>query len=271
MDYFTEHIPSGGAPGTGSLAGRALKEPQPYLKDIAGYVSQLIKDGDTLQIGVGRATEPLVRLGLLNDKHDLGWHSEATPPGVISAVGDGEITGRFKTLYPGKVIVPSLGGGSLEEINVSKNNPLFWLIDVDHLYRTVSLNDNMIAINNALAVDLTGQIAAETMGYQILAGSGGQPPFVYGALLSKGGRSVTVLPSTAKTKEGGAVSRIVTTHRPGTVVTIPRVMADIVVSEYGIARLRGRSLRQRAEELIAIAHPDFRAELNKEARRLFWP
>lgn len=86
IDYFVEHTPSGGTPGLGSLAGRALKEPEPYLKDICGYVSELIKDGDTVQIGVGRTTEPLVRLGLFDGKHDLGFHSEATPPGVITLV-----------------------------------------------------------------------------------------------------------------------------------------------------------------------------------------
>lgn len=269
IDYFVEHVSSGGTPGLGSLAGRALKEPEPYLKDICGYVSEIIKDGDTVQIGVGRTTEPLVRLGLLQGKHDLGWHSEATPPGVITLVWEGVINGSRKTLHPGKVIVTSIGGSTREEMDWVNGNPLFWLVDVEYLYRTVSLNDHMVAINNALMIDLSGQISAESIGTRIIGGAGGQPAFVYGALSSRGGRAITVIPSAAR---GGnqLVSRIVPVLEPGTSVTIPRWGADIVVTEYGVARLRGKSLRSRAEELTAIAHPDFRGELKKAAQKLYW-
>jgi len=166
IDWFVEHVSSGGAPGVGSLAGRKLKEPEAYLRDIAGYVSELIKDGDTLQIGIGRTTEPLVRLGLLDNKHDLGWHSEATPPGVIALVKEGVITGKCKTVNPGKAVETSLGGSTREEMEWASENPLFWLVDVTYLedIRVIAAHDNFVAINNALAMDLTGQITAETIG-----------------------------------------------------------------------------------------------------------
>lgn len=268
IDYFVEHISLGGTPGMGSLAGRALKEPEPYLKDICGYVSEIIKDGDTIQIGVGRTTEPLVRLGLLNNKHDIGVHSEATPPGIISLVKEGVITGKYKTINTGKVTVTTLGGGTREEMEWASNNPLFELVDVGYLedLRTIAAHDNFVALNNALMIDITGQITAETIGTRIMSLAGGQIPFVFGAMLSKGGRAITVLPSTAS---GGKISRIAPTLPQGTVVTIQRNCADCIVTEYGIARLRGKPISQRVKELIGIAHPDFRSELKKEAEKLF--
>ena len=266
IDYFVEHISSGLGLAMGSLAGRAKKEPPPYLEDIAGYVSELIRDGDTIQIGVGRTTEPLVMLGMLDGKHDLGMHSEATPPGIITKVREGVINGSRKTINQGKVTVTSLGGGSKEEMEWASNNPLFELVDVDYLedISVIAAHDNMVAINNALVMQLDGQISAESIGRRLLAAAGGQTAFVVGALMSKGGRAITVLPSTSR-----GVSRIVPTFEPGTVVTIPRNLADYVVTEYGTAHLRQNSLKQRAQELIAIAHPDFRADLAKEAANLF--
>ena len=269
IDYFVEHIPSGGAPGIGSLAGRKLAEPPPYVRDIADYVSELIYDGDTIQIGVGRTTEPLVRLGMLNNKHDLGMHSEATPPGVITLVREGVITGKYKTLHPGKVVVTSLGGGTKQEMEWANNNPIFELVEFEYLedIKVIAAHDNMVAINNALAVDLSGQITAEAIGTRLRSTAGGQVPFVIGALLSKGGRSITVLPSTFG---DGKLSRIMPLFPEGTVVTIQRGCADYVVTEYGIARLYGKTVRQRAQELIAIAHPDLRAELKRQARLLLY-
>ena len=125
----------------------------------------------------------------------------------------------------------------------------------------------MVAINSSVAVDLTGQIASESVGPTMVSGTGGQLAFAIGANLSKGGRNIIVLPSTAK---GGSISRIVPQLESGTIVTVPRTLADIVVTEYGIAKLKGKTQRQRAEELIAIAHPDFRSELRQQATKLFW-
>jgi len=270
IDYFVEHTPSGAGMRTGTLAGRTPREPEPYLKSIAENVSQLIKDRDTIQIGVGRTTEPLVQLGILDNKHDLGWYSEATPSGIISLVREGVINCKYQTIFPGKVVVTTIGGGTREEMEWVDGNPLFCLVDVSFLedMRNIGANDNMVAINNALAIDITGQIAAETLGTAVLSVAGGQIPFVMGTWLSKGGRSITVLPSTAR---NGQISRITPMLPQGTVVTIQRNCADYVVTEYGIARLKGKSIRQRVEELIAVAHPDHRAELRKEAQKLYWP
>ena len=145
---------------------------------------------------MGRTTEPLVSLGTFDGKHDLGFHSEATPPGIISLVRRGIITGRRKTLNTGKVVVTALGGGSEDELEWAGSNPAFELVDVDYIedVKVIAAHDNMVAINNALAVDLKGQVNAETVGARIYSGAGGQIIFAIGALLSKGGRSITVIP-----------------------------------------------------------------------------
>jgi 4-hydroxybutyrate CoA-transferase len=145
------------------------------------------------------------------------------------------------------------------------SNPLFYLVDVKYLedIRIISAHDNMVAINNALAVDLTGQINSESINTRLIAAAGGQIPFAIGALMSKGGRSVTVLPSTIK---DGAASRIVSMFDAGTTVTLHRNLADYVVTEFGIAKLRGKTLRERAQELVNISHPNFRDELTRELK-----
>ena len=127
IDYFVEHVSSGAAHGTGSLAGREHRPCPGYVNAIAGHVGALIRDGDTLQIGIGRTTERLVELGMLDGKHDLGYHSEATPPGIIGLVRDGVITGRRKTLHPGKAVVTSLGGASKADMAWAEMNPKFLL------------------------------------------------------------------------------------------------------------------------------------------------
>ena len=268
IDYFVEHVTTGRVLGAGTLASRQPKAPEPYVKRIAEFVNELLRDGDTLQIGIGRTTEPMIKLGLLNGKKDIGWHSEATPPGVIEMVRKGVINGNRKTVNPGKCVVTSIGGGGKEEMEYVNMNPLFLLVDVVYLedLRVIAAHDNFVAINNSLMVDLGGQIASETIGTRLMSQAGGQIAFVTGATMSKGGRAITCLPSTA---QDGKVSRIVPTLPQGTVVTIQRNLADYIVTEYGVARVKGKTLRQRAEELTNIAHPDFREELRREAKKLF--
>ena len=271
IDYFVEHVSSGEAPGGVSLLGKKVpKEPDEGMKRITKYVSELIKDGDTLQIGVGRTTEPLVNLGMLDGKNDIGYHSEATAPGIIRLVQEGVITGKYKTVRPGKVVVTSVGGDTRERVQWVHMNPLFELVDIDYLedIRVIAAHDNMVTINQALAIDLFGQSTAETLGVELVSGAGGQVPFHIGALLSKGGRAITVIPSTA---QNGKVSRIRPLLPEGTTVTIHKNLADLIVTEYGVAYMRGRSRRQKAEALINVAHPDFRDELREEAEKLFWP
>ncbi len=270
IDYFVEHTPSGRAAGATDMLGRRTTGPGEREKKISQYVSSLIRDGDTIEIGVGGTAEWVVRLGAFDAKQDLGWYSENTPPGVAGLVCRGIMTGERKTIHKGKAVATACGGSAKEDMDFINMNPLFELYGSDYILdpRTIAANDNMVAINSAIAVDLTGQIAAESIGPRMISSTGGQLAFATGASLSRGGRNITVLTSTAR---GDTVSRIVPTLEMGTVVTVPRTLADIVVSEYGIAQLKGKTQRQRAQELITIAHPNFRAGLEKEARRLFWP
>jgi len=271
IDYFVEHVSSGETPGGTSLLGKKVKkEPDAAMKQIAKNISELMRDGDSFQVGVGRTTEPLVSLGILDGKNDIGYHSEATVQGVIRLVREGVINGKYKNVRPGKAVVTSIGGDTREEMQWVHMNPLFELVDVDYVedVRVIAAIDNYVAINQAVAIDLFGQITAESLGLQLFSNAGGQLPFQIGALLSKGGRAITVLPSTA---QNGTVSRIRPLLPEGTTLTIHKNLADHVVTEYGVARLRGKSRRQKTEELINVAHPDFRAELEKEARKLFWP
>jgi len=269
IDYFVPHTPTERAPGTTDILGRKTSGPGELEKAIAEHVGSVIKDGDVIEIGVGGVAEWITQLDVLEEKNDLGVHSENLPRGIASLVMKGVITGRCKTIHQGKVVSTACGGGTKEEMDFINMNPTFELYGSDYVLdpRVIAANDNMVAINAALVVDLTGQIAAESIGPMMVSGTGGQLTFAIGAALSKGGRNVTVLPSTAR---DGKVSRIVPQLESGAVVTVPRTLADIVVSEYGIARLKGKTQRQRAEEMINIAHPDFRAGLRSESKKLFW-
>jgi len=270
IDSFVEHVSGGKRPGATDLLGRKTWEPGDVEKRIAQHVSTLIKDGDTLQIGVGSTSEWVAHLGALNNKTDLGWHSETTPRGIIRLVREGVITGKRKHVNRGKVTAVAVGGGDKEDMDFVNNNPLFELYDADYVLNpaVIGQNDDVVAINSAISIDLTGQIAAESVGPTLMSGPGGQLAFATGAQLSKGGRFVSTLPATAKE---GKISRVVPQLERGTIVTIPRTLADIVVTEYGIAHLYGKTHRERALALIDIAHPNFQEELRKEAQKLFWP
>ena len=246
-------------------------EPPEDAKTIAGYVSELVKDGATLQIGTGTPSRYLATVGAFDDKKDLGWHSEMGIPGVIDLIRRGVITGARKTLHKDKAIFGALLGATYKEMDYAHENPLIEQLDVDYVAKatTAARNDNMVSINNALSVDLTGQINAETVfGGRLMSGTGGQFDFQMGAVMSKGGRGITLLRSTAL---GGIASRIVPQHEEGTIVSVPRTFADTIITEYGVAQLLGKSNRERARELINIAHPNFRADLTKAAQKLFYP
>jgi len=268
IDAFVEHTPSGKMPGATDMLGRKTAEPGERERKISQHVSSLIRDGDCFEIGVGGTAEWLLRLGAFNDRKGLGWFSENTPPGVVDLIRKGIMTGERKTIHKGKAVATACGGSNQEDMDFINMNPLFELYGSDYILdpRVIAANDNMVAINSALTIDLTGQIAAESIGPRMVGSTGGQLAFAIGASLSKGGRSIVVLPSTAR---GDTISRIVPALEPGTVVTVPRTLADTIVTEYGIAQLKGKTQRQRAEELIAIAHPNFREDLKKEANKLF--
>lgn len=255
----------------GLMTSMGLGDPPPEAAAIARYVSQLVKDGDTIQVGTGWPSMWMIGLGAVDDKHDLGIYSEMASPGFARLVERGIVTGKYKTFHQGKVTVSSFTGCDGEDFEIIDGNPIFEQYDSEYILdiRNVSRNDNFVSINNAISVDLTGQINSETgIGSRMINGHGGQPELHMGAILSKGGRAITLLPSTAF---DGAISRIVSELDQGALVTIPRYFADYVVTEYGIASLMGKDCRQRADALIAIAHPDFRVELMEQAKELFYP
>ncbi len=273
IDYFVEntHKPPEDTPEAREYVRRMLDQPVPeYMKAIGQHIGTLVRDGDTLGIGAGKIGNTLCGQGIFDDKHDLGYYGENIVRGVVKLVKEGVITGKRKTLHPGKVVCNNLNSGDPDDLAFIADNPMFELYPQDYItdIRNISANDNMVVINSALSIDLTGQIASESIGHQMYTGSGGQPDLVIGAMLSKGGRSITMLRSTSSDNQA---SRIVPSLEPGTIVTVPRNFADYIVSEYGIAGLHGKTQRERAEELIAIAHPDSRSELREAARKLYWP
>ena len=247
-----------------------LEDPYPEAEVMAGYVRELIRDGDTIEIGAGRPTTWLPRVGLFDGFEDLGIHSEMSAWGQTELIRQGVFTGKKKTLHPGKAIYSALDGAGWEEYAWMSDNPLVEMYDCEYVHNPtlIAKNDNMVAINSILQVDLTGQITCETQfGPRMVNGPGGQLDFHLGAFLSKGGRAISMLRSLAF---GG--SSTVIPHLPeGSLVTIPRQFADYVVTEYGIASLAGKSHRERANELIAIAHPDHRGDLRKAAKEMFYP
>ena len=241
-------------------------EEQGTLEVIGEFASTLIRDGDTVQMGIGAISEAI---GLfLTDRNDLGIHSEIMTASHVELVKRGVATGTYKTAHKGKAVAAMVVGGA--DLEFVHDNPAFELYSV--LYTnsllTIAAQHHQVAVNSTLSMDLTGQAAAESLGPQMYSGIGGQMTFMVGAMYSPGGRSVMVLPSTARK---GTLSRIVPTLEPGSTLTTPRQYADYVVTEFGIVNLQGKTQRQRAEALISIAHPDFQPELKKAARKMFWP
>jgi 4-hydroxybutyrate CoA-transferase len=236
---------------------------------LAHYVGSLVQDGDTVQIGTGSHTAGMVHYGLFRNRRDLSYFGELTVAGLVPLVAAGVFTGSRSALHPGKFVATLIGNTPEERASVHRN-PAFELYGIDYILdpRTIARNEAIVAINGALTIDLTGQSGAYSIGPRIYAGMGGHLAFAIGAYLAPRGRFVSVMPSTAA---GGTVSTITPQSPSGQFVSVPRELADTVVTEYGVARLLGKTVRQRAEELIAIAHPDFRGELRNASRSLFYP
>ena len=227
-------------------------------------MASLVNDGDTIQLGWGGIPDAAAHS--LMSKHDLGVHSEMLCNSMVDLVEAGVITGKKKSFMPG-MMVGTFACGNQRLYDMLNNNPGVRLFrgSFTNDPRTVAMNDNFVAINAAVNVDLTGQICAESIGSRQYSGAGGQFDMCYGAIHSKGGRCIIALPSTQK---DGTLSTISAQLTAGSAVTTLRNTIDYVVTEFGIAELRGRNFRQRVENLIAVAHPDFRAGLRRDAEKL---
>jgi acetyl-CoA hydrolase len=233
-------------------------------ESIAGHIAGLIPDGATMQMGIGAI--PNAVLKYLYEKKDLGVHSELFSDGVIDLVEAGVLTNARKTLHPGKIIAGFIIG-TKRLYEWVDDNPLIELHPTEYVNNpfVVAQNERMVAINSAIEIDLTGQVCADSIGPKLYSGVGGQLDFIYGASRAKFGVPIIALPSTARD-----LSRIVSTLKPGAGVVTSRNHVRYVVTEYGIADLYGKTIRQRSEMLIKIAHPRFRDELTYQARQLHY-
>mgnify|MGYP000844153228 CR=1 FL=1 len=224
---------------------------------IGELVADLVPDRACLQLGIGGIPDAV--LSRLKGKRDLGIHTEMFSDRVVDLVAAGAVTNRFKAVHPGRTVT-SFVNGSRRLFDFVDDNPLVEFHPCDRTNDTALIrkNDNAVAVNSALQIDLTGQVCADSIGHRIYSGIGGQMDFMRGAALSRGGKAVIALPATAK---GGAISRIVPELAPGAGVVTTRGHVHWVVTEFGAVNLHGQTLRERAARLISIAHPDFRADL----------
>lgn len=243
---------------------------KPVINDlhvaIARNVAGLIEDGAVLQTGIGGIPDAV--LPFLTDRRDLGVHSELVSDGVIPLIEAGVITGARKNYKPRKIIVGFVLGTS-KMFDFVDNNPIFEFHPTAYTNDPglIARNDNMVAINSALQIDLTGQVCSDSIGNQFYSGIGGQVDFLRGASRSKGGKPIVAISSTAK---NGAISRIVPMLSPGAGVVTSRGLVRYVVTEHGVAYLHGKSIRERAKALIEIAHPKFRDELYEYCEQTKW-
>jgi 4-hydroxybutyrate CoA-transferase len=225
--------------------------------------AELVRDGDTIEIGVGAASNAVTPH--LATKRDLGYHSELTSPGVAQLFEAGVFNGSRKSRDVGKMVVTMLPAVAADLEVVRRHYAAWEVYGVDYIHdpAVIASQSQMTSINTGTMVDLTGQIVFDSAGREMITGPGGQLEFVIGAIYAPGGRSIHVFPSTVQGQ-----TRVVAELPAGAIVGVPRYLADFVVTEYGVASLMGKTERARARDLIAIAHPDHRADLQAQARRL---
>ncbi len=248
------------------LPGLTRERAGPQELEAGRRCARLIRDGDTLQAGPGAACDGV--LCALGQKRDLGLHSELFTEAMLDLVEQGAVNGSRKTLHPGKIVAAALAGGE-RLYRFADNNPSLELYPASYVDApgVILRNRNMVSITSCMEADLMGQIAAETIGLTQVGGVGGQADFIRGAALSPGGRSIIVM---ASTTAEGRFSRIVPFLEEGAAVSVSRNDVDYLVTEYGVAALRGRTLRQRAKALIGIAHPAFQPGLIEEYENRFF-
>lgn len=238
-------------------------------KKIAALVMNEMHDGDCIQLGIGAMPNAIGAMIAQSDLKDLGVHTEMMCDSYVDMYNAGCITGARKTIDKGKMVY-TFAMGTNKLYNFLDNNPACASCPVSYTNDPfiIARNDNVFAINNAIEVDLFGQVASESNGTRQITGTGGQLDFIFGSFRSKGGKGFICLSSTLNKKDGTRVSRIIPTLSPGTIVTVPRSITCYVATEYGIACLKSLSTWQRAEALINIAHPDFRDQLINEAESM---
>lgn len=238
-------------------------EPTEIDMKIGGYVASLVPDGATIQLGIGNIPNAVAKFFM--DKNDLGVHTEMITSSMAKLAKAGVINGKKKTLHPGKMI-GTFALGSQELYDYMDSNPSIWIMPGNYVNNpfVIAQNDNMISINSALQIDMVGQICSESIGTIQYSGSGGALDYAIGANHSKGGKSIIAVRSTVKK---GTMSTIQPVLSPGSIVTIGRNDIDYIVTEYGIAKMKGESVASRVHSLIEIAHPDFRDELREGAER----
>jgi len=240
---------------------------QDIVEKIAGFIAERIPDGATLQTGIGAIPDAVLKY--LRDKKDLGVHSELISDGVIDLVQAGVITGQRKSINRGKITAGFLLG-TRRLYDWVDDNPLLDLRPTEYVNspQVIAQNKHMVAMNSAIEVDLTGQVCADSIGPKFYSGVGGQLDFIYGASLSEGGLPIIALPSTTTLRDGTLISRIVCMLKPGAGVVTSRNHIHYVATEYGMVDLYGKSIRERANLLIAITHPNFRDQLKHQAKEL---
>lgn len=249
------------------IAPPELPNPPPSDVDeaVAKHIAAHVEDGACLQIGIGAMPNSACSLLIESGVKDLGVHTEMMTDGIAELYRAGRITGTRKAIDRGKIVYTfALGSKALYDTLDRNPDMLCNPVEYTNLPRTIQMNDNVVSINSTTQVDLQGQCASESDGHRHLTGTGGQLQFVRGAYASKGGKSFICLPSSYE-KNGQRKSRIVLAHPNGTIVTTPRTDTMYVVTEWGVASLKGKSVPERARALIAIAHPDFREELERQA------
>ena len=249
------------------LAELPMGETNEVSAQIGRHVAALVEDGSTMQLGIGAIPDAVLQS--LLDKKDLGVHTELFSDGVMELVQKGVITNERKTLHPGK-IVSGFILGTHKLYRFVDDNPIVELHPTEYVNDpfVIAQNERMVSINSAIEVDLTGQVCADSIGPKLYSGVGGQVDFVYGAARSKDGKPIIALPSTAALRDGRRISRIVSMLKPGAGVTTTRNHVHYVATEFGVAELHGKTIRQRARALIEVAHPDFREQLDREAAEL---
>jgi len=242
-------------------------EDSTVVEKIAYHIAERIPDGATMQLGIGGI--PNAVLKFLKTKKDLGVHSELFSDGVIELVESGVVTGARKTLHPGKITAGFLIG-THKLYKWVDNNPMVELQRTEYVNNpfNIARNDRMVAINSALEVDFTGQVCADSIGPRFYSGVGGQMDFIYGASMSNGGLPIIAMPSTTTLRDGTVLSRIVPALKSGAGVVTTRNHVHFIATEFGMVDLYGKTIRQRTQALISIAHPQFRDELTIRAREL---